>query len=419
MAAGAIVAAVLTVLVPGVRPATGQAPPPAGRLFVANSGSDTVSVIDAGTNTVLATIGVGDRPTGVAAAPFGNRVYVTNEMSGTVSVIDAGTLAVVATVAVGARPVGAAVSPLGAEVWVTNAGAHTVSVISTATNAVVATVPVGIAPQGVAFSPNGLRAYVTSQADTVWILDATSRAMIVTVPVGLTPHGIAVAGDTAFVTNQSSDTVSVIAAGTEVAEIPVEGDPTGIVARRAGDYVWVAKQSVNTVSVVWADLHYEFEWFPAQRPHSLAISTDDKRVYASGMSPTGGIVTVLGVNVIIPVGDFPEGIAFVAPPPPVISGQSWFSSGTKARTGPGGSAVSVYAVGASQGLPYQLVLTRTAACSDVVAVLNPATVVPGASGLIGAVRATIPAATPAGTYRLCFRHTGGATATGAVTFTVT
>ncbi|WP_236594763.1 YncE family protein [Saccharothrix sp. 6-C] len=70
------------------------------QVFVANSGSDNVTVYDTRLGKVTATVGVGDYPTGVGAHPAGHRVYVTNESSNTVSVIDTRTLSVVATVPV-------------------------------------------------------------------------------------------------------------------------------------------------------------------------------------------------------------------------------------------------------------------------------------------------------------------------------
>ena len=48
---------------------------------------DTVSVIDTATNTVIATITVGDGPVGVALSPNGNRLYVSNSGDNTVYVI--------------------------------------------------------------------------------------------------------------------------------------------------------------------------------------------------------------------------------------------------------------------------------------------------------------------------------------------
>src|ERR1700736_3417162 len=55
--------------------------------YVANEHSNTVSVIDTATNTLVATIPVGTIPFAVAVTPNGKRVYVTNDGSNTVSVI--------------------------------------------------------------------------------------------------------------------------------------------------------------------------------------------------------------------------------------------------------------------------------------------------------------------------------------------
>ena len=75
------------------------------RVYVANNGSTTVSVIDATTNAVIATLVVGLNPTGIALNPTGTRVYVANFNSGTVSVVDAATNTVIDTVSVGRAPV--------------------------------------------------------------------------------------------------------------------------------------------------------------------------------------------------------------------------------------------------------------------------------------------------------------------------
>ena len=96
---------------------------------------------------------------GVYAAPF---AYISNFASDTVSVIDTATNTVVATVPVGTRPYGVAVNPAGTFVYVTNQDSNNVSVIDTATNTVVATVPVGREPHGVAVNPAGTVAYVAN-----------------------------------------------------------------------------------------------------------------------------------------------------------------------------------------------------------------------------------------------------------------
>ncbi|MDN5847507.1 MAG: hypothetical protein L0H53_14680, partial [Candidatus Nitrosocosmicus sp.] len=53
-------------------------------IYVTNSGSDTVSVIDGDTNKVTDTIGGGIIPTGIAYNSDNNDIYVTNSGSDTV-----------------------------------------------------------------------------------------------------------------------------------------------------------------------------------------------------------------------------------------------------------------------------------------------------------------------------------------------
>jgi YVTN family beta-propeller protein len=91
------------------------------RVYVANAGDDSVSVIDMSTNTVLGTIPIGDSPPAVAVGLLGTRLYVTNQLSDSVSVIDTVTNAVIATVPVGDNPFGAVVSRDGARLYVSNA----------------------------------------------------------------------------------------------------------------------------------------------------------------------------------------------------------------------------------------------------------------------------------------------------------
>lgn len=78
--------------------------------------------------------------------PAGTFVYVTNSGSNTVSVINTATNTVVKTVPVGTVPVGVAVHPVGTHTYVANSGSTTVSVLDTATNTVINTVPMENGP---------------------------------------------------------------------------------------------------------------------------------------------------------------------------------------------------------------------------------------------------------------------------------
>jgi YVTN family beta-propeller protein len=139
--------------------------PSANRIYVANQGSNSVSVIDGATNLVVATVTVGSQPAGIAVNPNTGRVYVTNTSAGTVSVIDGTKNVVTATVGVGTNPKGVAVNTTSDRVFVANSGSSSVSVIDGVTNAVVGTVTVGLAPYGVAANPNTNRVYVANSGN--------------------------------------------------------------------------------------------------------------------------------------------------------------------------------------------------------------------------------------------------------------
>jgi YVTN family beta-propeller protein len=93
-------------------------------IYVANSGSDTVSVIDGATGTVTATIPVGSEPAGVGVDPVTDMIYVANHNAPTVSVIDGATNTVTATLTVGTTrgPDAVAVDPVTDTIYVTTYG---------------------------------------------------------------------------------------------------------------------------------------------------------------------------------------------------------------------------------------------------------------------------------------------------------
>jgi YVTN family beta-propeller protein len=67
-------------------------------IFVSELLGNAVSVISTTTNTVIKTIGVGISPNGIAQTPDGNWLFVVNSGSNSVSVIDVGSLTVARTV---------------------------------------------------------------------------------------------------------------------------------------------------------------------------------------------------------------------------------------------------------------------------------------------------------------------------------
>ncbi len=215
--------------------------------YVANLGSDTISVVDTATQTAVTIIPVGDDPDGVAATPDGALVYVTNFLSDTASVIDTTTNTVTATLEVGSGPVGVAVTPDGAFAYVANRGSNTVSVIRVVTNTLVTTVPVGPGPNAVAITPDGTQVYVTNSftksPGTVSVIDTATNTVAATVEVYRNPNRLAVTPDGrfAYVGNFRSWNVAVIdtATNTVSATIPLFGRPSGVAVNPNGASVYV------------------------------------------------------------------------------------------------------------------------------------------------------------------------------------
>ena len=125
--------------------------PDAGDVFVVQSVSGTVPVINPTNNTEIQSISIGGLLHAVAVSPNGSQVFVTNEFNGSVSVINTATNTVTGSrIPVGSDPSGVAVNSTGSEVFVTNEFNGTVSVINTATDTVAATITVGDVPMAVA-----------------------------------------------------------------------------------------------------------------------------------------------------------------------------------------------------------------------------------------------------------------------------
>jgi YVTN family beta-propeller protein len=118
---------------------------------------EIVNVIDTATDAVTQTVVVerassANTVDGIAMSPDGRYAYVSNLGSNSVSVFDTASNTIVKTVSVGTSPGPVAVTPAGAYVYVSNQGSNSVSVIAAATDEVVATIPV-TTPSAISMRP--------------------------------------------------------------------------------------------------------------------------------------------------------------------------------------------------------------------------------------------------------------------------
>ncbi len=148
-------------------------------------------MIDTSNNTVKATVAVGTAPVGIAASKDGKKVYVANSGSNTVSVIDTSNETVTATVDVGTTPEGVAVTPNSKEVYVTNQDSNNVSVIDTSNDTVTYTIKVKSHPEGVSITPDGREAYIANEgSDDSSVIDIPTHTEVQVIHVGASPHSI-------------------------------------------------------------------------------------------------------------------------------------------------------------------------------------------------------------------------------------
>ena len=118
---------------------------PDGLLYVANVGSNSVTVLDPVKGTVHADVPVGERPYGVSFAA-GN-AYVTDQYADTISVISLDGFVLSGTIDVGEYPEGIDVTADGRTVVSTNWFSNTVSLIDPATNKVIGEIETGDGPR--------------------------------------------------------------------------------------------------------------------------------------------------------------------------------------------------------------------------------------------------------------------------------
>ena len=273
--------------------------------YISNAASNTVSVIDTASNSVVATVPVGTYPRGVAVNPVGTRAYVANHGSTSVSVIATASNNVVATVDVGSSPGGVVVNPAGTRVYVAKYGSTSVSVIDTASNSVVATVPVGSNPWGVAMNLAGTRVYVAnSQSNTVSVIDTASNSVMATVPVGSNPWGMAVnpSGTRVYASNHLSNLVSVIdtASNSMVATILVGTAPSGVTVNPVGSRAYVANYGSNSVSVIdTASNSVAVTVNVGSYPHGVAVNPAGTRAYVTNSGSNNVSVIDTASNTVI------------------------------------------------------------------------------------------------------------------------
>jgi YVTN family beta-propeller protein len=255
------------------------------RAYVANAGSNTISVIDLTTRREIAAIGAGEEPVEARPAPDGKTVVVPNRRGNSVSLVDPAARGVRAYFEGCQGASDAVVLPDSSKAFVACSGGHQVMAIALARpdahpaqpDRLEAMMDVGRAPVHLALKPDGGEVFVSnSLSNSISEVYASTDDVAGTYLMGEDPvHGL-VSRDNSllYVSNLRSQYVTVysIDDGKRIDSIHVGDGPSAMAFSAAGHLLFVVDARSADVAVVRTLSRSLFTMLPAGRgPNAIAI----------------------------------------------------------------------------------------------------------------------------------------------------
>ncbi len=263
-------------------------------------------------NFIVSTVTVGSQAEAAAYDPINGYMYVANYGSNTVSVINSSN-SVIATFNVGSGPNAIAYDPSNYYIYV--ATSNGVNLISTSQNnpgSSAGSISMS-SPTGIAYDAANNYMYVSSDSNNIYVINLN---IYQTINNGGYSSAITSVGSTIYVTNGSSNTVEAIYTDASSVDkgssmITVGANPYGIASDPANNYVYVTNLGSNTVSVISGTSVTATISVGAQ-PRGVAYDNVNKDMYVanSGSNTVSVINSSNSVISIISVGNNPYGVAF-------------------------------------------------------------------------------------------------------------
>lgn len=214
-------------------------------------------ILDARTGATLASTLLPAMNHNVIFAPNQREVWTSQMMmGGMVLVLDARTLTTLNEIEVGDMPAEVTFSPNGSQAWVTNTMSNTVNVINPSTKAVVATIPVGEVPVVPSQGSNGLVYVDNEEGQTVSVITRRDRRVVSTINLGFMP-GMAAPGPDGHLWVTDPDEAKVVLfsldRGQRQHEIALQDGSHAVAFSSDGRWAYITNQMAASVSVV--DVH--------------------------------------------------------------------------------------------------------------------------------------------------------------------
>jgi YVTN family beta-propeller protein len=183
----------------GAAPGLARVSPDGKLVVVSNRDDNSISIIDAGSNSVRSTIPICKQPEDIAILPWSDKAFIACSGSGQVAAVDLKTDKLLALLDVGQTPVHLALKPDGGELFVSNYDSQTISTIETTTNEVAGSFLIGEHPvRGLVGSDNSTLYVSNFGTNSVSIFGIDNSKLLTTVAVGSRPEAMAFSANQVF-----------------------------------------------------------------------------------------------------------------------------------------------------------------------------------------------------------------------------
>lgn len=185
-------------------------------LYVSESATNTICVLELPSGRVLSRTKVAAGPGRLAVTPNGNYLVVLNVTAGLVTIISTLNQKPVASIVVGASPSFVTITKNSQYAYITSRGTHHLLVIDIAKKQMVNKIKVGTAPTGLEFNEDESKLYVANAKDnTIWIIDTKTNEKLeeIKLPLDIDFPGeltMLPDGKKMIVASEATDTVGVL-----------------------------------------------------------------------------------------------------------------------------------------------------------------------------------------------------------------
>jgi YVTN family beta-propeller protein len=187
-----------------------------GKVYFTAEANRMVGRYDPAANKIDWMMGTGQGTTHMVVAGAGGRVFTANIGGNSISIIESGNnnQYTVTTVPVGQGPEAIDLSPDGKELWTAHSRDGGVSIIDVAEKKVVRVFPIGTKRSNrLKFTPDGTRVLVSDlDGNEVIVIDAASRKEMKRIAMGRVPEGILMAkdGSRAYVAEAGENRIAIV-----------------------------------------------------------------------------------------------------------------------------------------------------------------------------------------------------------------